>query len=250
MKKIIPHLSYLLLILFLIHCKTFSPTPLRKEFHKEMDLVKNSCIYIENVNGDLEITGWKKDKIEITAIKMGTGSQLRQTDIDINKKDNNLRIKALFPRADISEVYVDFELRVPEEIQIKEIKIEKGDLSTHQIYGELRAEIQEGNINLEDFSGICEVTTDEGDISAKIPESKNSDNFSFKTTKGDILIHLPPELSAQIAAETRLGVITSDFFPSDKKETPLKSLKETFGKGKAAILIKTWNGNIRIKKIQ
>lgn len=250
MKKVLYVFLFFLFVLIITGCQTFSNIPTVKKFHKKIDLQENSQIYFDNMHGDLEIIGWKKDTLEINAVKTGTDSQLRQTDIDIKKKGNNLYIKTLYPRADIRGVFIDYELRVPEKILFKEIKIIKGDLNSMQIYGELNASIEEGSIEIEDFSGICNAITDKGYIVARIFENKKNDDLNFKTTDGDIQLFLPSQLNAQIEAETRLGDISSDFLPEEKKGKSLKTWKEAFGKGEAKIHIKTWSGKIQIKKIQ
>ena len=239
-----------LLALFLSGCLVFSPYPRVREFHKEMDLEENSSIYFENLQGDLEIIGWKKNKIEINAAKTGTDSQLRQTNIEIKKKEKSLFLKTYYPRGDIDNVFVDFELYVPEKVLFKEIKIEKGNLSSIQVYGELKASIEAGNIEIEDFSGICEITTEEGYIVARIFENKQGDDLNLKAANGDIQLYLPSKPNAQITAETHRGDIISDFTPEEKKKESLKMWKETFDKGEAKINIETWTGKIIIKKIQ
>jgi DUF4097 and DUF4098 domain-containing protein YvlB len=250
MKKTFAFILLIPLALLFTNCQTFSPIPQVREFHKEMDLEKNSIIHFENLQGDLEIIGWKKNKIEINVEKTGTNSQLRQTDIEVKKEEKNIYIRTYFPRGDIRRVFVDYELHVPENILFEEIKIEKGNLSSIQIYGELKASIQEGNVEIEDFSGACNVRTEEGYITARIFENRTGDDLSFYAYNGDIQLYLPSKPNAQIKAETRQGDISSDFIPDEKKKESLKTLDEIFGKGEAKINLKTWSGKIKIKKIQ
>ena len=249
MKKLIPVLVYCLFIFLFASCQTFSTIPMVREFYKNIELNKNSSIYFENLHGDLEIIGWEKDSIEIYAKKTGTDSQLRQTHIDILKKEDNLYIKTLFPRADTQSIFVDFELRVPENILFKKIEIKKGNLNSFQIYGELQVSIKEGNIEIEDFSGTCNVFTDKGYIVARIFENREKDNFTIKTTDGDIRLYLPPQLDAQIEAETRQGEILSDFELEEREKESQKKWTKTLGKGGTKIKIKSGSGEIQIKKI-
>ena len=250
MRKIIIGSFPVLIAFLLASCQTFSDIPIVREFHKKIELNENSTIYFENVHGDLEIYGWKKDSVEIRAEKTGTDTQLRQTDIDLKKKGSTLFIKTLFPRADIRSVFVHYELRVPQNILFKGIKIKKGDMRSFQIYGELFAKLEEGNIEIEDFSGTCNLFTENGNIVARIYGSRANDDFTFKTNEGDISLFVPPSLDARIEAETRQGEIHSDFAPEEKEEEPIKKWDTTFGQGKAKIKINSWNGNIQVKKIQ
>lgn len=215
-----------------------------------MALEENSSIYFENSQGDLEITGWKKNQIEIKAVKSGADSLLRQTDIEIKKRGKNLYIKTHLPRGDLSKFFVDYELRVPEKILFKEIKIGLGNLKTMQVYGELKASLEKGNIEIEDFSGICELFADEGYIVARIFENKKDDVLNFKTSNGDIKLFLSAEPNVKITAETRVGDISSDFIPEEEQKEPGKAWEQTLGKGEAKIKIKSWSGKIIIKKIQ
>jgi DUF4097 and DUF4098 domain-containing protein YvlB len=250
MKKTLSFIFIFLLALYFTGCKTFSPYPQVRGFYKEMPLEENCNIYFENSQGDLDIIGWKKNQIEIKAAKSGADSLLRQTDIEVKKKGGNLYIKTYPPRGDLRRFFVDFELRVPEKVLFKEIKMKNGNLNSMQIYGELRASIKKGNIKIEDFSGICEVFADEGYIAARIFENKKDDVLSFKTSDGDINLYLPSVPNVQITAETRVGNISSDFIPEEEKKESLKTWEQTLGQGDAKIKIKTWGGKIIIKKIQ
>jgi len=250
MKKALYSVLVFFLFLYFIGCKTFGPVPRVKEFYEQMSLDENSNIYFENLQGDLDIIGWDKNQIEIKAEKTGADSLLRQTDIEIKKKGKNLYIKTYLPRGDLRRFWVDFELRVPEKILFKEIKMGNGDLNSLQIYGELRASVENGNIEIEDFSGLCEVFTDEGYIAARIFENKKDDVFNFKTSDGDIKLYLPSQPNAQITAETRTGNIISDFIPAEEKSEALKTWEQTLGNGETKIKIKTWSGKIIIEKIQ
>jgi len=250
MKKTLSFIFIFLFVLYFAGCRTFSPHPQVREFYKQMALEENSNIYFENLLGDLEIIGWKKNQIEIKATKAGADSLLRQTEIEINQKGKNLYIRTHLPRGDLRSFFVDFELRVPEKILLKEIKIGNGNLKSMQIYGELRASIEKGNIEIEDFSGICELFADEGYIAARIFENKKDDVFSFKTSDGDIKLYLPSVPNVQITAETRVGNISSDFIPEEDKKESLKTWEQTLGQGDAKIRIKTWSGKIILKKIQ
>jgi DUF4097 and DUF4098 domain-containing protein YvlB len=250
MKKILCFTCLFLFALFLVSCASFSPYPQVREFYKQMSLDENSSIYFENLLGDLDIIGWKKSQIEIKAAKSGPDSLLRQTEIEVKKEGNNLYIKTYLPRGDLSKFFVDFELRVPEKVLFKEIKIGNGNLNSMQIYGELRASVESGNIEIEDFSGFCEVSADEGYIAARIFENKKDDVLSFKTSDGDIKLYLPSVPNVQVTAETRVGEISSDFILEEEKKEPLKKWEQTLGKGEAKIKIKTWSGKIIVKKIQ
>jgi DUF4097 and DUF4098 domain-containing protein YvlB len=250
MRKVYSFVFIFLLVLYFSGCRTFSSYPQVREFYKQMALEENSSIYFENLQGDLEIIGWEKNQIEIKAAKSGADSLLRQADIEVTKKGKNFYIKTHPPRGDLSKFFVDFELRVPEKVLFKEIKITSGNLNSMQIYGELKASIETGNIEIEDFSGLCEVSTDEGYIAARIFENKKDDMLSFKTSDGDIKLYLPSVPNVQITAETRAGNISSDFIPEEEKNESLKTWEQTLGEGAAKIKMKTWGGKIIIKKIQ
>ena len=250
MRKTLFFIFIFLLALYFNGCRTFSPYPQVREFYKQMDLEENSSIYFENLQGDLDIIGWKKNQIEIKAAKSGADSLLRQSEIEVTKRGKNLYIKTHLPRGDLRRFFVDFELRVPEKVLFKEINMTSGNLNSIQIYGELKASIETGNIEIEDFSGLCEILTNEGYIAARIFENKKEDMLSFKTADGDIKLYLPSVPNVQITAETRAGNISSDFIPEEEKKETLKTWEQTLGQGDAKIKIKTWGGKIIINKIQ
>ncbi|MFQ6070561.1 MAG: hypothetical protein ACE5LC_08570 [Candidatus Aminicenantales bacterium] len=242
-------LTISLLLLTLQSCVTFSNIPLVREFYRELELKDGSVITFDNLHGDLVVFGWQKEKAEIRATKTGTDSQLRQTDIEVKKKGNELVIKTFFPRADIKNVFVDYELRLPSQVVFKEIKIEKGDVSFYQLYGGLNLSLGEGDIEIEDLGGKCRLVVDEGNVVARIYEIKGSDDFLFKTNKGNLRLYLPPEISARIEAETRLGKIESELVGEEEK-LPAKKWSRSYGKGEALIRLQCWEGNIELKSLK
>ncbi len=237
------------IIFFTASCYTFETQPKLDVFHKEIPIAGNTNIYFQNIHGSLEIFGWGKNKMIVNAAKYGTNSQRRQIDIDFDKKDNNITMNTLYPRFNDKSNFVNFELRVPEKITFKQIKINKGNFISNQVYGELNVDIETGHIELEDFSGRCRLSTQKGYILARIYEIKKEDDFSFKTQKGDIYIYLPTKINATIEAETAEGKVKSEIIDKNKEKTPVQKWNQILGKGEARLKIQSLEGNINIRKI-
>ncbi|MFQ6083675.1 MAG: DUF4097 family beta strand repeat-containing protein [Candidatus Aminicenantia bacterium] len=234
-------LKIFLVLIICSSCISLSP----RSFYREFNCPENAQIKIENLNGSLEIMGWKKEKLEIKALKVGSSRRVRETDIEIKKTDKKLTIKTLPPSIHPEQVEVNYRLRLPEKIKLEEININQGNVYLYQVYGEIILKINRGDIEIEDFSGYLQAMTGEGNITVRIYEIKKNDRIILETNEGDILLFLPSLFNARIKAVTRQGNIQGDII-SAEESTQLKEIDKKFGTGEGLIELYSTNGNIKI----
>ncbi len=100
-----------------------------EKFNKAVKIEPGSLINIENISGNIRITRWDKEFVEISAIKTSRRgkSSLQYIDISINnKKDLNIETKYNSENLSAS---VDYVIKIPENILIGKINTEKGKVS-------------------------------------------------------------------------------------------------------------------------
>ena len=81
-------------------------------------------IILENTRGDIRISSWEGERVQLTAEKSGDSEEeMEQVPIEITARKDELKITSLFPEyAPDLHVRVDYRLRVPAEIDLKLIK--------------------------------------------------------------------------------------------------------------------------------
>ncbi len=139
-------------------------------------LEKTGKVYLENVAGDITVSTWDKDAIEITAIKRGGRERdLDDVTIDIRQIDGNIRIITRHDREfslfRSSSVSVHYEIIVPVQASVR-VKSISGDVEVRKIGGFL---------NVETVSGEIEVRVAENDVQCK----STSGDIDLESIKGD-----------------------------------------------------------------
>ena len=100
-----------------------------EKFNETVKIEPGSLINIENINGNIRITRWDKEFVEISAIMTSRRgkSSLQYIDILINNK-KDLNIETRYNSKNLS-ASVDYVIKIPQNILIGKINTEKGKVS-------------------------------------------------------------------------------------------------------------------------
>ena len=131
----------------------------------------------------------------------------------------------------------------------------KGVLSVDVGSGTVRVTQADGDLSVDTGSGAVEVSrfqgrslsidTGSGGITADL--QRDIASLRAETGSGDIAIHAPASLGAQVAIETSSGEIETDF-PMQVTRHGRDHMVGTIGDGKGTIAIETGSGQIRLLK--
>jgi DUF4097 and DUF4098 domain-containing protein YvlB len=172
-------------------------------------LERTGKVYLENVAGDITVSSWEKDAIEITAIKRGGRERdLDDATIHIRQIDGNIRIItrhdrefSLFrPRS----VSVHYSIIVPAQASVRIMTI-NGDVEVRQIGGVLNAETVSGEIKVGVAENDVQCKSTRGDIDLAYIKG----DAGLNTVSGDISIQ---EIEGSVEARTVNGDIELEAF--------------------------------------
>lgn len=231
----------------------------RNVFHRTIALDSGGTILIDNDAGDIEIRGWDKNEVEITAEedlgrrygwRVGPyGRSMAGPKVDVDKMEDFLTIKARIPERERDIRPVHFTLNVPHSVNLKDVRNERGDIRIVDVYGKVGVNLEEGLINIENFSGSLDLSLVRGSVEAELLDVRKDDDVRITTREGDITLFLQPEVNAKIEAATGNGSISSDFDLG--QPLPAKKVSAQLGTSEAAVLsLNALIGNIRLKKIK
>lgn len=242
----------------------------QEEFSKTVPLKAGGLFSLDNVNGRVSISTWKEDKAEIKALKVAERDQenLKKVEIIVEESAGGVVVKAVWPEHSHNlRVSVDFDIRVPEGTNLKDVETVNGDVQVTGPYGsisvsttngtieassakgEVDAETTNGDILVRDFEGRAKFETTNGSI--RLEQVRLTAGLEAETTNGGITLHIenPDNVNASLRAETTNGHISFDFPVTLKnmKKSP-RSLEVEIGKGGPEILLSTTNGSITITR--
>lgn len=221
---------------------------------REIDIDKKwSSINVDaSPNGGINIEGWEKKNIRVTArIQAKARSEEKAqeilADIDIGTKNNTIEAKG--PKFSNSKRSwtVSYRIMVPQNIDL-DLKALNGGISIHNVGGEIHAKTLNGGIDLGKISGDIDARTTNGGITVSLDGDRwRGKGLDLHTTNGSIKLSIPEYYSAELEAGTVNGGMKIDF-PVKVQGWIKKSIETTLGEGGAPIKARTINGSVKIKR--
>ncbi len=240
-----------------------------EEFSKALPLKSGGTFNLKNVNGSITITTWKKDKVDIKALKTTKGDpdKLKEVKIEVEATTNSVSVNTIFPRGKNIRVSVNYEVKVPQGVNLGKVKSTNGSVYITGLVGHINASTTNGRIELDGAKGTISLSSTNGRIEAvNIRGELDVDTtngtivlemLSFegtikaKATNGSIRLRIGSleKVNANFNARTTNGSISLDLpvtLKSMKKSR--RSLEGQIGQGGPEISLRTTNGSIKVTK--
>ena len=220
-----------------------------QEFHRTVPLSSNGRVSLENINGNVTITGWERNEVQIDAVKKARDQQkLDEARIEVEAGSDSVQIKTKYPegRTNNNPATVTYELHVPRLARLDHINLVNGSLEVSQVSGEIDANLVNGKTDIRDFSARLNVSAVNGGITATYRSLDNVKEIRLKSVNGPIDLGLPASPNAEVSASTVNGGISTDFPLQVKGKFMGRRIDGTLGNGGTRIELSNVNGSIRI----
>lgn len=231
----------------------------RGEFRRTVEFAAGGTLALENEAGNVEITGWEKDSVEVVAqgaaAEPGEKRKVRaygfwevKPDVEIKQTEGSLSIRTQPFDGPGDNLPVDYVLRVPNSVILGGIRIGKGNLTVSDIFGRLEASLDIGDLSVTNFSGSVDVSIGTGSADVEVLDVRDQDTIAISSREGDIVLRLESVAGARVEAEAPRGEVRSDFDLGAK--TPAPSVSGRIGTGGASVTLKASDGKIEIIAIK
>ncbi len=220
-----------------------------EEFHKTVTLNANGRVSLENVNGNVEITGWDKNEVQIDAVKSARDQQrLDEARIEVEGSGDAVHIRTRYPEGHTNDnpASVHYTLHVPNSAQLEKISLVNGNLEISQVLGDVDASLVNGKLTARDLSGRAKLSTVNGTSDVSFRSLTNVREVKISAVNGSINLVLPASPNADISASTVNGSIKSDFPIQVESHFVSKRMKGTLGSGGTQISLSNVNGSTHI----
>ncbi len=241
-------------------------TLVTEEFYQSYRVRSGTVLEIINPNGNVTVSGWDGDRVEISALKQSDHGReaLEEAEIFIDIAET-LKIKTEHPTA-MARVTVDYEIKIPEDVTVALIESSNGDINLQGVSGNpvlltsngtitagningiVSAQSSNGDITAIGVRGLGYLRTANGDIEAELPTLH--EDLEIRTSNGSISLFLDPMLEANIEAETSNGTINIDNLALDISEQEQALLVGILNEGGPKIKITTSNGSINLARLR
>lgn len=215
----------------------------------------SNALYLRNINGSVEVTGYDGQEVRITARRTfrGSASELRLAEeemelvveedgdrvlvyldapfIELRKRGNgsvSYRVDRDSNHDDYEFIY-DITVEVPREVMVDASTMNRGDLRIAGTRGTVKAGNLNGNLELEDLTGTTHARTLNGDISARYRQSPSEDS-EYHTLNGRIEVYYPAGLDADIHFKSLRGELYTDFEDVTRLQAKVDESSRTSGR--------------------
>ena len=261
---ILVSISALLLFSGLLYAQDYEVIVMdRRQVIKTYDFEKNGDIYVKNVTGDIRISGWNQNKIDIDIQRRG-----RRDDIEviIDRRGKSFYIEVDYPDIDYrwdndrNSGSVHFTIKVPEETELDienatgdiivtginarvEASTATGDVELSKIKGEVYGKTATGSVEVYDVDGSVDAHSATGRIRVR---STGDVDANSATGTIDIFSSNARNLEASVATG-RVDVELENVHPSGRYElkSSMGSVTLTIpGDAKADFIVKVKPDNL------
>jgi DUF4097 and DUF4098 domain-containing protein YvlB len=237
-----------------------------KTLHRQAPLPEGKTVVVDNRNGNVEVLGWSKDSIDVTAeveVRSRRHSDQERTlesvRIKIEPKGDRLMVEADSPEAEGGsgfwdwifgkhiQVSIDFHIRVPDKSDLN-LETANGNVRVKEVQGRLRLESTNGNVEAEGASGTVEAETTNGNAEVRCGILKAVDRITCRTTNGDVSAVLSEKTEADVEMSTVNGKVNCGFPITVQGGISSNRIHGRIGQGGGTIHLSTVNGNARLSK--
>ena len=160
-------------------------------FFRTVRLGRNGTFDLQNVAGNIIVTGGAGDEVRIDATKRvrhrvaeTARAMLPEVRIDVIERGGNVEVRTAQPhRSDVVSV-VEYSVAVPRGAGVV-LRTVSGDVQVTNINGELRAQSGSGNLTATSVRRLRDVRSVSGTLDVSDSES---DEFTAHTISGDVLV--------------------------------------------------------------
>ncbi|HLN54720.1 MAG TPA: DUF4097 family beta strand repeat-containing protein [Bacteroidales bacterium] len=224
-------------------------------------------LIFENPKGSVRVTGYDGDMIVVTGSprypepekKTASGlHRIERNPVDMRAEVNGRNVLLL---SNSGGKTVDFDIKIPSWFSLKLKSLDNGNVDVLNVSGVIEVVNNNGNITLENITGAAVLSSVYGNISASFREVKPGAPMMFTSFEGDIVLTLPPTVNANLKMKTDKGEIYSGFDIQPVKRQPVVRQTEntsvysledwttgSINKGNGDFVLKTYSGNITLKK--
>lgn len=227
-----------------------------KEMNWSFDIGPEGRVSLENINGDVNVTGGTGSTVEVLAkMKAGTQKYLDKMEIKIREDSDAVFIEVEHPDSswfswgEDRSGSVSFDLTVPAGTVLDAIETVNGSIVIAGVAGDVSAETVNGDVEVEGPTGDVTLETVNGSLEASFERFGAGQRAEAGSVNGRITLYLPADASFSVDAETVNGGIDADDFGLEADKGFVgRDLRGEVGDGGGRISLETVNGAIKLRR--
>ena len=264
--------SMLVLTVFLSGCTFPIGDKICEYTEAEYEADENTILEVNNINGEIKITGWDGDTVYLRVVKsvkkIFGEDEFEKVEVNVNEIGNKISIETEYLKNNVP-VAVFMDIKVPMYVTVESVNLINGGVSLSDLKGDVQIDVTNGYIDVcgvdgyvgaktangpievKDTTGINDITTLNGVVYAEVYDFK--EDIEISTVSGVIDVYINPELDANMDMEAKSiagGISLNDMEPLlDITSFDTKHIKATLGEGGNKIYMGITAGFIELHKL-
>ncbi|HVZ63314.1 MAG TPA: DUF4097 family beta strand repeat-containing protein [Lacunisphaera sp.] len=219
---------------------------------KTFPLTTDGAIKLDNVNGDIEITGWDKPEVSVEAEKKGkTDEDLQRVDIQFDSSADRLVIKTKYEKTGWFHgnvnASVHYKLMVPAGARLEKIDSVNSGIKVRGVQGAVDLETVNGGIDAAGLAADAHVESVNGSLRVEFASTDKVREVKIESVNGGAEVVLPKGASARIHTSSVNGGHSIDQ-PIKLSKSGRHHFSGEIGSGGPDVSIETVNGGIHIRE--
>ncbi len=219
-----------------------------QDLHREYALGAGGQIMIQNISGDIKVTGYGGTRIIVDAVR--TGRDLDKVKVEDLSGGNKIELRVQYPEDCNCNASVDFMVQVPAgmDYSFERLTSVSGNVNVAGVRGTLKAKSVSGNVILSAVTGVMNASSVSGDVEVQIVNFAGSGEMKFSSVSGNVDVRAPGNSNLNIDMSTLSGALDTDF-PiqiEEKKYGPGRSAKGQVGLGGTSFHLSTISGKVSL----
>lgn len=226
-----------------------------KTFSETYEFDAQGNVAIDNINGDITISGWDKDEISLEyTVTADDEDDLERVKVDVAHSERELDIEVDIESGGFmswggSSGEVDFELKVPYGVSLRTIESVNGNIEIGAVRGEMKVDTVNGSIVIKNAASDVKFGTVNGNVEVSLDALSSSARIKGDSVNGDIEVTLPENDGFELKSDTVNGSLSNDFgIEVDEGEYVGADMEGKYKSGGASLKFDTVNGDIEIRK--
>jgi hypothetical protein len=173
----------------------------KAEYRKNFSVAPGAVLKVYNRNGDINVSGWDRDYIEVVAVKKlrWWTRFLKEPSIDI-ATGKEFVVRTLYNSAVCEAIPIHYRITVPKGMLVKHVETSTGEINLGKVTGDVDVKTSTGVIQIFEVNGSVKAVTSTG----KIHANQVTGDMEARTSAGDIQIH---QVNGFVKAVTSCGKI-------------------------------------------
>ena len=220
-------------------------------FDKIYPLSSGGDFQLDNVNGSVQVDGWDRDEVEISAVKTAQNdpSDLDQVEIDVESVPGQVAVHTLYPGSSRNGngVTVEYHIHIPNRVLLANVKTVNGSVCLRGVEGGGDLRSVNGDVEVTDSAGHFNAKTTNGNLTLQLRKVATGAPMDIETVNGSVMLTLPSDTRANLKVQNMNGVFSSELpVSSATTPTPLGTFSAKLGSGGGQISLRTINGAIHL----